>query len=115
MNYNTDILEKLSEIHLLLIEAYNHYFAHETYCKSSEAVVSLHFPNIWDLRSGNTDPEVEIYSYVLTNGRTHHFDSLDKALEAVRQWHEKEMNTDRLSFANDFAENEEYNIKFAKF
>lgn len=76
--------------------------------------MSLHFPNILDVRSGKTEPTVEIYSYALTNGRTHHFDNLDDALKKVSEWHHDEMNTDRLSFANDFAENEEYNIKFAK-
>jgi hypothetical protein len=115
MTYQDEILDKLNKIHTLLLEAYSHYFVYETHCKSSEGIVSLHFPNFWDLRAGETEPSVEIFSYALTNGRTHHFDSLDKALEEVKKWHKAEMETDRSIEDQDFAEKEEYNIKFVKF
>lgn len=114
MHNNQNFLDKLNTIHNLLIEAYNHYFSYETYCKASEATVSLHFPNYWDLRAGNREPSVEIYSYVLSDERVNYFNTIDEALDQVKIWHEKEMSKNISYIDNDYAENEEYNTKFAK-
>lgn len=98
--------DKLLEIHRLLDEAYQHYFENsDGYCKSSEGHLSVAFDygNYWDRRSRVEEdktplPEpaisVAIYSYVLGPSRLHEFDSVDDALEAVKQWHESEMEHD---------------------
>ena len=86
--------EKLKEIMRLLDEAYDHYFEHESHCKSAEGRVSVHFGTYFDRNEGapwNQVECVEIYSYVLGPSRTHYFDSLDEALEEVREWHKREM------------------------
>jgi hypothetical protein len=78
-------------------EAYDHYFdASDGHCKSGEGYVGLHFNNVHDRRSG--DPfridSVEVYSYVLGPSRSHYFPSTAAALAAVREWHQREMETD---------------------
>ena len=93
MNY----LEQLAEIHRLLGEAYDNYFAKgDGHCKSSEGQVNVSFGNYWERQEG--DPlairGVEIYSYVLGPHRMHYFDTLDEALRTVREWHKAEMEHD---------------------
>lgn len=88
----------LSELQRLLDEAYDHYFEHsDGHCKSSEGYIGLHFNNYFE-RKHDGEPfhpkGVEVYSYVLGPHRTHYFDSVQGALEAVRGWHEDEMEHD---------------------
>jgi len=87
---------KLEEIHRLLEEAYSHYFEYEGHCKSSEGFVSIEYGTLWDRReTGLAISNVHIYSYVFCKeGRHQDFDSLDKALETVREWHAEEMAYD---------------------
>lgn len=91
-------IEKLQEISRLLDEAYKHYFEYEGHCKSSEGWISVEYGTYWD-RSDNPSElpikGVEIYSYVFCEqGRSQDFESLDEALETVREWHAKEMAYD---------------------
>lgn len=87
---------KLEEIHRLLDEAYDHYFQYEGHCKSSEGHIDISYGNLWDRREeGLKIKYVHIYSYVFCEqGRSQDFDSLDDALETVREWHTKEMAYD---------------------
>lgn len=84
----------LAEIQRLMDEAYAHYFdSGESHCKSDEGYVGLHFNNVHDRRAGEPFEivDVEIYSYVLGPHRTHNFRSTSDALDAVREWHRREM------------------------
>lgn len=87
---------KLEEIHRLLDEAYDHYFQYEGHCKSSEGHIDISYGNLWDRRGeGLKIKYVHIYSYVFCEqGRSQDFDSIDDALETVRDWHKKEMAYD---------------------
>lgn len=89
-------VEKLEEINRLLEEAYDHYFQYESHCKSSEGFVSLEYGTLWDRREhGLKITNVHIYSYVFCReGRSQDFDTLDEALETVREWHRDEMSYD---------------------
>lgn len=115
MTFDKNFETKLSEIHRLLMEAYNHYFSYENHSKAGEGIVSLHFPNYWEMRAGEREPSVEIYSYVLSDSRSNHFDNIDEALEAVKKWHKRQISYRIDQEADDFAENELYNTKFVKF
>jgi hypothetical protein len=90
--------EKLSEISRLLDEAYKHYFEYEGHCKSSEGHITLEYGNYWDRKENSLEvpiKSVSIYSYVFCEqGRSQDFDSLDEALETVREWHANEMAYD---------------------
>lgn len=91
-------IEKLQEISRLLDEAYTHYFSYEGHCKSSEGFISIEYGNLWDRRDNPLElpiKNVHIYSYVFCEqGRSQDFDTLDDALETVREWHAREMEYD---------------------
>ena len=88
--------QKLIQIRKLLKEAYDHYFDNsDGHCKSQEGHISVEFGNYWeDQECQMKITSVNIYSYVFGNSRSHCYDSLDEALEVVRQWHKEEMETD---------------------
>lgn len=93
-------VQMLAEIHRLLAEAYEHYFEFsDGHCKSGEGAVSLHWPSFYWREDRPEEPSVEIYSYVLGPGRTHHFKNLRDALDTVREWHASEL-------AHDYSEDE---------
>lgn len=86
------VMADVQEIHRLLGEAYDHYFATtDGYCKPSEGYVELNWPNYFDMKNGKTEPGCGVYSYVLGPSRMHDFDSTAEALAAVREWHREEM------------------------
>ena len=89
-------MQKLEEISRLLDEAYAHYFEYEGHCKSSEGHISIGFGNIWDRQEKGIAIEyIDIYSYVFCRqGRSQLFESIDEALETVKQWHKDEMAYD---------------------
>jgi len=85
----------LSEIQRLLDEAYANYFAKgDGHCKMAEGHVSVAFGTYFDRKDGLRIRPTSIYSYVLGPGRSHDFDSISEALEAVRGWHKEEMEHD---------------------
>lgn len=101
-------LSDVREIQRLLAEAYRHYFENsDGYCKSSEGAVSISIPPFfWDDeeldRNGyKRRPGVTVYSYVLGPSRQHYFDDSTEALEAVRVWHQEEMECDHGSIWDD--------------
>ena len=59
---------------------------HDQHAKSSEGRVTIEFPSYWDRSNGETEPKVVVYSYVFGPRRTHDFDSVDEAVNAVRAW-----------------------------
>lgn len=91
MENQNELMIKLNEIHRLLIEAYDHYFERDSHGKMGEGVVTLNFPNYWEMKSGKFEPSVQIYSYALGEYRTHYFKTIDDALNCVIGWHQKEM------------------------
>ena len=106
--------EKLLEIRRLLKEAYDHYFKHgDGHCKSAEGKISVHFGNYWEDGDDLIIRCVEIYSYVLGPTRSHYFDSLDEALETVKQWHKNEMIYDYEQAEKD--EQEYWDSYFKKY
>lgn len=87
-----DFLDKLTEIQRLLAEAYEHYFANsDGYCKSSEGAITISLPAYFWREGEDREPAVEVWSYVLGPSRSHWFDTIDAALETVREWHAAEM------------------------
>jgi hypothetical protein len=90
---NQSDFHKLIKIRKLLKEAYDHYFEYsDGHCKSSEGSISIEFGDYWsDKNCEGKITGVNIYSYVLGSSRLHYFDTLDKALETVVQWHNEEM------------------------
>jgi hypothetical protein len=97
---NTSDFNKLKKIRQLLKEAYDYYFDNsDGHCKSSEGSISLEFGDYWsdkDCKCKITG--VSIYSYVLGSSRVHYFDTLDKALESVVQWHREQMSINYNEF-----------------
>lgn len=109
---NQNDFNKLLEIRKLLKEAYDHYFENDLdgSHKSQEGHISVEFGNYWeDEKCELKITSVNIYSYVFGNSRSHYYDSLDEALEVVRQWHKVEMNTD---YAEQLRLEAEYNERF---
>ena len=95
MNHND--FQKLLEIRKLIKEAYDHHFENDFDAphKSQKGHISLEFGNYWeDKKCEMKITSVNIYSYVFGPSRNHYYDTLDEALEVVRQWHKEEMETD---------------------
>lgn len=93
-------LEQLSEIHRLLVEAYDDYFKRsDGYCKSSEGFVEVRYPNYFDraLYPDGAARGIGIYSYALGPHRMHDFDNFDEALAEVRKWHAEQLASDDTS------------------
>lgn len=91
----SEMMRDVAEIHRLLGEAYDHYFANsDGYCKPSEGAVSLHWPTYFAMRDGDIEPTCSVYSYVLGPSRNHYFDTVADALVSVREWHREEMGHD---------------------
>ena len=107
--------EKLQEIQRLLDEAYDHYFKYESHAKSYEGRISITFNNYWDRKESGPGVKIDyinIASYVFCHeGRSQDFDSLDDALETVREWHKDEMAYD-YEAPEEVAAREEFD-KFA--
>jgi hypothetical protein len=86
---------KIEEIQRLLDEAYAHYFEFsDGHCKSSEGWIQIDLPTYFMRRDGDEQVAVSVYSYALGPSRLHRFESVDEALENVKQWHADEMTRD---------------------
>lgn len=93
-----DDLTRLAELQRLLDEAYQHYFQHsDGYCKSAEGSIELSYGTHFTRRDGQLEApaitNVHVYSYVFSTGRSEDFDTLEDALETVREWHREELST----------------------
>jgi hypothetical protein len=76
----------------LLDEAFEHYQqCPNAAWKSSENHISISLGNYWQRNLDHAAPTVSVYSYALGPGRTHDFDTIEEALDAVRRWHAEEM------------------------
>lgn len=93
MRLKEEHVQKFNQILDLLEEAYEVYFENsDGYGKSSDGYAALTFPPYFWREEADTQPGVEIYSYVLPeSGRNHYFDTLDEALEQVKEWHRAEL------------------------
>ena len=90
--------EKIAEIIRLNDEALDDYFERtDGHSKSAEGYVTFetHYGTYWDRRGddGEFNPftRVTIFAYVLGPTRRNEFDSLDEALEAMREWHKGQL------------------------
>ena len=110
---NDKDFQKLLEIRKLLKKAYDHYFDNsDGHCKSQEGHISIEFGNYWeDNKCELKITSVNIYSYVFGSSRSHYYDTIDEALEVVRQWHKEEMTTD---YAEQRRLEAEYNANYAR-
>lgn len=109
---NQNDFNKLLEIRKLLKEAYDHCFDNDSdgSHKSQEGHISLEFGNYWeDKKCEMKITSVNIYSYVFGPSRNHYYDTLDEALEVVRQWHKDEMET---NWAEQHRLEAEYDARF---
>ena len=91
--------QNLKEITRLLDEGLKHYLTYEGHCKSAEGHVEVSFSlgNSWERFEEPVKPHisnVSVYSYALGPHRSHDFETIEEALEAVREWHEAEMSFD---------------------
>lgn len=91
--------QNLKEITRLLDEGLKHYLTYEGHCKSGEGYVGVTFSlgNSWERFEEPVKPHisnVSVYSYALGPHRNHDFETIEEALEAVREWHEAEMSFD---------------------
>lgn len=86
------LIAGIAELHQLLREAYDHYFAFgDGYCKSAEGTVWLEWPTYFAMKAGQVEPKVCVYSYVFGPERQHDFDSIEDALATVREWRDEEL------------------------
>lgn len=94
---NQEEFKKLKELRTHLAKLHQAWkddkFA-DGHCKSSEGYVgvTLNYPNWFEADNFqdyiDAQPEitVEVYSYLFGPSRLHHYDSLDEALTAVKEW-----------------------------
>lgn len=91
---------KVQEIAELHDEAFWHLHQYDGHAKSSDGYIGfeVNFGTVWDRREGPVTPRVgvRIYSYVVASetplypsfgDRQHWFETLDEALDIMREWH----------------------------
>lgn len=88
---NRTFNEKLEEMNKLLMEANEHYFNRGGMGKNAEGEIYVYYPGYWDQKEGKTEPSIAVYSYALGPHRNHEFETIDLALETVREWCKLEM------------------------
>jgi hypothetical protein len=110
-------VQELAELH---DEAFWHLHQFDGHAKSSDGYIGfeISFGNVWERRQGPVEPRVgvTIYSYVVASDspsypnfgeRNHWFESLDKALDVMREWHKVAMsynpNDKELAEIDEFA------------
>jgi len=99
-----DDLDKAKEIARLHDEAFWHLHKFDGHAKSGDGNVSIELGlgTVWDRQDGPVEPtiSVNIYSYVVASDtpsypnfgqRSHYFESVDQALDAMRDWHAEAM------------------------
>lgn len=100
-----ETLDKVAEIARLHDEAFWHLQQFDSHAKSSDGAVSIEigFGTVWDRRNGEKKLPylgVSIYSYVVASStpsypnfgqRSHWFETVDEALQVMKEWHEKAM------------------------
>ncbi len=98
-------LDKIAEITHLHDEAFWHLHQFDGHAKSSDGSVQIHleFGNVWERQEGPVEPRVSvaIYSYVVASStpsypnfgeRNHYFETVDEALQVMKEWHAKAMS-----------------------
>jgi hypothetical protein len=117
-------LDKIAEIARLHDEAFWHLHQYDGHAKISDGNIKIEigFGNVWD-RNDQKEKSltpivgVTIYSYVVaTNtpsyqhlgGRHHYFETVNEALQVVKEWHQKAMSyqptAEELKELDDFAD-----------
>lgn len=98
-------LDKVAEIARLHDEAFWHLQQYDGHAKSSDGAISIEveFGNVWERQDNPVKPHVAvaIYSYVVASDtpsypnfgqRSHYFETVDQALEVMKEWHSKAMS-----------------------
>jgi len=86
---------KVAEIVHLHDLAMTRAVARDGHSKTSEGHLSLSFGNYWNRIGEDADAPpvgVSLYAYVVGDGRSHHFGTIDRALETVRYWYARELS-----------------------
>jgi hypothetical protein len=113
-------LNKISEITRLHDEAFWHLHQFDGHAKSSDGSVQIHieFGNVWERQDGPVQPRVSVamYSYVVASDtplypsfgeRNHYFETVDQALQVMKEWHKAAMayqpTPEDLAEADEFA------------
>ncbi len=113
-------LDKIAEIARLHDEAFWHLHQFDGHAKSGDGTVQIYisFGNVWERSEGPVVPSVSvgIYSYVVASNtpsypnfgeRNHYFETVDEALQVMKEWHAKAMSyqptEDELKEIDDFA------------
>lgn len=115
-----ETLDKISEITRLHDEAFWHLHQFDGHAKSSDGSVQIHieFGNVWERQDGPVQPRVSVamYSYVVASDtplypsfgeRNHYFETVDQALQVMKEWHKEAMayqpTPEDLAEADEFA------------
>jgi hypothetical protein len=115
-----ETLNKISEITRLHDEAFWHLHQFDGHAKSSDGSVQIHieFGNVWERQDGPVQPRVSVamYSYVVASDtplypsfgeRNHYFETVDQALQVMKEWHKAAMayqpTPEDLAEADEFA------------
>lgn len=113
-------LNKVAEITRLHDEAFWHYHKYDGHAKSSDGFLGLEirFGTVWERADGPVSPTISVnmYSYVVASetpsypnfgDRNHYFETIDEALNVMREWHAKAMayqpTEEELKEMDDFA------------
>jgi hypothetical protein len=117
---NKETLDKIAEITRLHDEAFWHLHQFDGHAKSSDGYVAIKigFGTVWDRQEEPVEPSVsvDIYSYVVASNtpsypnfgdRSHYFETVDEALQVMKEWHQRAMSyqptEDELKEIDDFA------------
>lgn len=97
-------LDKIAEIARLHDEAFWHLHQFDGHAKSSDGSIGIEirFGNVWERQEGPVAPSVNvnIYSYVVASetplypnfgDRNHYFETIDEALQIMKEWHAEAM------------------------
>ena len=97
-------LDKIAEIARLHDEAFWHLHKFDGHAKSSDGSIGIEirFGNVWERQESPVAPSVSvnIYSYVVASetplypnfgDRNHYFETVDEALQVMKEWHAEAM------------------------
>lgn len=113
-------LDKIAEIARLHDEAFWHLHQFDGHAKSGDGSINIEigFGTVWERREAPVSPRVGvgIYSYVVASNtpsypnfgqRNHYFETVDEALQVMKEWHAKAMSyqptEEELQEIDDFA------------
>lgn len=91
VSFDLDFQNKLWDIQYFMDEAIAHAVFNGEESSDEEGYIEVSLPTFHGRERGNKDVSIGIFTHLLGPDRMHYFDSVDKALAAVRQWYEEEV------------------------